>query len=163
MYSFAQRNDTTVMDEPFYALYLTKSEAQHPGRKEVLATQPSDEMMVKKQIADSSHKAVLFIKNMAHHMEVMEAPFLPGAINIFLIRDPKQIIASYAQVIEKPVMRDIGIEYQYHLFNKLAEKGQSSIVLDSGMLLEDPSVVLEKLCHQCSIGFQPAMLSWKAG
>lgn len=162
MYAFAQRNDTRVADEPFYALYLSKSGAQHPGRAEVLASQSSDEATVKAQLA-SADKPVLFIKNMAHHMEAMHAPLMDHAIHIMLIRDPKQIIASYAQVIENPVMRDIGIEYQYHLFQQLEKRGEQPIVLDSGLLLEDPERVLEKLCHRCAIGFQPAMLRWKAG
>ena len=44
MYSFAQRPDTTVVDEPLYAHYLSKtdSEAGHPGTDEVLASQEND-------------------------------------------------------------------------------------------------------------------------
>ncbi|MGK7368639.1 MAG: hypothetical protein ACNS64_00385, partial [Candidatus Halalkalibacterium sp. M3_1C_030] len=36
MYSFAQRSDTKVIDEPFYAYYLRKTGKKHPGREEVL-------------------------------------------------------------------------------------------------------------------------------
>ena len=163
MYSFAQRSDTNVLDEPFYALYLRKSGALHPSREDVLTAQSSDEKGVKSEIAANNHKPVVFVKNMAHHMEVMEEPFMARAIHIFLIRDPKQIIASYAQVIEKPVMRDIGIEYQYTLFKQLEERHEQLIVLDSGLLLEDPRSVLEQLCHRCAIGFEPSMLTWDAG
>ena len=35
MYSFAQRTDTVVLDEPFYAFYLHKSGIHHPGKEEV--------------------------------------------------------------------------------------------------------------------------------
>jgi hypothetical protein len=163
MYSFAQRTDTTVVDEPFYAVYLTVSGAVHPGKEEVIADQSSDENVVRKQLSQLTSKPVVFVKNMAHHMEVMQEPFLKDAINIFLIRNPKQIIASYAQVIQSPVMRDIGIEYQYSLFRALEEKGQPTIVLDSGLLLENPEAVLRQVCQRCSIGFQPAMLAWSAG
>jgi hypothetical protein len=47
MYSFAQRTDTRVVDEPFYALYLSESGAEHPGREDVLADQSADEATVK--------------------------------------------------------------------------------------------------------------------
>jgi hypothetical protein len=100
---------------------------------------------------------------MAHHMEVMDEPFLKNAINIFLIRNPRQIIASYAQVIQSPIMRDIGIEYQYHLFKELEGRGEQGIVVDSGLLLENPEAVLSQLCKRCAMGFQDAMLTWKAG
>jgi hypothetical protein len=162
MYSFAQRTDTRVVDEPFYALYLSESGAEHPGREDVLADQSADEATVKNQLAQNG-KTVVFVKNMAHHMEVMEEPFLKDAINVFLIRNPHQIIASYAQVIHSPVMRDIGIEYQYTLFKELESKGQQVIILDSGLLLENPEAVLRQLCQRCAIGFQPSMLTWKAG
>lgn len=163
MYSFAQRSDTRVVDEPFYALYLSKSGALHPGREEILKAQPTDEEIVKRQLTSATGKPILFIKNMAHHMEVMTNPFFYNAMHIFLIRDPKQIIASYAEVINKPVMKDIGIEYQYTLFQELQKAGEQLIVLDSGILLEDPPGVLQQLCKQCFIGFEPEMLSWEPG
>jgi hypothetical protein len=163
MYSFAQRTDTHVLDEPFYALYLSKSGASHPGREDVLADQSADENLVKKKILHPQGKPVVFVKNMAHHMEVMDHPFLENAVNIFLIRNPKQIIASYAQVIQSPVMRDIGIEYQYYLFKEAEKKGQMGIVVDSGLLLENPEAVLSKLCERSGINFQSAMLAWESG
>jgi hypothetical protein len=163
MYSFAQRSDTTVTDEPFYAVYLQRSGVHHPGRDEVLKAQSADEYLVKKQIRALTDKPVVFVKNMAHHMEIMDDPWLENAINIFLIRNPKQIIASYAQVIESPIMRDIGIEYQYYLFKELEKKNQQTIVVDSGLLLENPHAVLQQLCQRCSIAFEPSMLTWKAG
>lgn len=163
MYSFAQRSDTTVFDEPFYAVYLDKSGAPHPGRDEVLKAQSKDEDVVRTMIQNHKETPVLFIKNMAHHMEVMKKPFFDNAINIFLIRNPKQIIASYAQVIEKPVMRDIGIEYQYTLFQQLINQKNKVVVLDSNLVLENPEAVLRQLCAACDIPFDNGMLTWKKG
>lgn len=162
MYSFAQRSDTQVVDEPFYALYFSKTNVDHPGKVEVLNAQSSNENEVKAEIFKQHSKPVYFIKNMAHHIEVMEdQSFLSKCINIFLIRNPKQIIASYAQVVEKPVMRDIGIEYEWQLFKKL--KDPNSIVLDSGLLLQNPESVLKKVCECAGITFETQMLSWQAG
>jgi hypothetical protein len=163
MYSFAQRSDTTVFDEPFYAVYLDKSGAKHPGRDEVLQAQSTNEDVVHTMIENHKSTPVLFIKNMAHHMEVMKKPFFDNSINIFLIRNPKQIIASYAQVIEQPVMRDIGIEYQFTLFEQLKNQNSNVIVLDSGLSLQHPEAVLKKLCDACNIPFEPAMLRWQTG
>ena len=42
MYSFAQRSDTTVFDEPLYAHYLKESGVIHPGREEVLLEQENE-------------------------------------------------------------------------------------------------------------------------
>jgi hypothetical protein len=163
MYSFAQRSDTTVLDEPFYAVYLSRSKVIHPGADEVLASLPGNEEEAQRQVRQANEKLVLFVKNMAHHMEVLGDPFIRDAVNIFLIRDPKLILTSYAKVITTPVMRDIGVEYQYGLFSRLQEHGHEPIVLDSGLLLENPGVVLQKLCDRCSIPFEQRMVHWPKG
>jgi hypothetical protein len=163
MYSFAQRSDTQVLDEPFYAVYLLKSNARHPGAQQVLEALPRDEGSVRSHIASLSDKPVLFVKNMAHHMEVLDDPFVPGAENIFLTRDPRQILSSYAAVISHPCMRDLGIQYQYELFCRLREKGINPIVLDSEYLLHDPTNVLAKLCQRCGLKFEQRMAHWPAG
>ncbi|HEU5291181.1 MAG TPA: sulfotransferase family protein [Cyclobacteriaceae bacterium] len=161
MYSFAQRSDTQVVDEPFYAVYLSKTQASHPGKDDVLKAQSSDEEVVKRELFRAWTKPVLFIKNMAHHIEVMSDGFLSKCINIFLIRDPKQLIASYAQVIEKVTMRDIGVQHEYELFEKIAD--QNTIVIDSGLLLQNPESVLKQACEKSGIKFEREMLHWKAG
>jgi hypothetical protein len=163
MYSFAQREDTTVLDEPYYAVYLVKTDADHPGKQDVINNLPTTEKGVAKLISVTSTKPVLFIKNMAHHLEILDNRWVKDAVNVFLIRNPYQIIASYAEVINKPVMRDIGIEYQYQLFDELANKGKQPVVLDSGLLLENPEEVLKMLCKRCSIEFDQRMLHWPTG
>ena len=163
MYSFAQRTDTAVIDEPFYAVYLTRSTAEHPGKKEVLRTLSADEDEVKAKLTSQREKPVLFIKNMAHHMEVLADPFIAGATNIFLIRDPRQILASYAKVIARPVMRDIGIAYQYTLFEELLKKGEDPIVIDSHFLLQNSVAILTQVCARCGLPFEQRMAHWPAG
>ncbi len=162
MYSFAQRSDTLVIDEPFYAVYFSKTNVDHPGKEDVLNAQSASEEKVKAEVFRQHEKPVYFVKNMAHHIEVMtDHAFISQCINIFLIRNPKQIIASYAQVIEKPVMRDIGIEYEWKLFEELNDP--KSIVLDSGLLLENPESVLKQVCDSAGIAFEKQMLNWKSG
>lgn len=163
MYSFAQRNDTWVVDEPFYAVYFLKTGIIHPGKDEVLENQPHAEKEVLFQLFTQHPRPVSFIKNMAHHLEVLEHFPYDTCENIFLIRNPKQIIASYAQVIDQPEMRDIGIEYQYKLFEKLAASGKVPIVLETNLLLENPRVVLQKTCDAIGLPFEEGMLSWPAG
>ena len=162
MYSFAQRSDTLAVDEPFYAVYFSKTDVDHPGKAEVLKAQSASEEKVSAEVFRKHEKPVFFIKNMAHHIEVMDNhDFLSKCINIFLIRNPKQIIASYAQVINNPVMRDIGIEYEWKLFDELNDP--KSIVLDSGLLLENPESVLKQVCERAGIAFEKQMLTWPSG
>lgn len=163
MYSFAQRTDTVVLDEPYYAFYLHKSGVEHPGKDEVLMSQPTDEGAVNELIFGTWPKEILFIKNMAHHLELMDQGFADRVTNVFLIRNPRQILASYSQVIEAPTLRDIGVEYQFGLFERLRKKGRSPIVIDSGVVLKDPESVLKKVCSMVGIPFMKEMLSWNPG
>ena len=163
MYSFAQRSDTTVLDEPFYAVYLLASGADHPAKEDVIRAQPNSEAEVKRTLLALQNKPVVFIKNMSHHLEVMDQSFVNDVVNVFFIRDPRQIIASYAQVIQKPTMRDIGVEYQFNLWQRLMKENQDPIVLDAGYLLQNPGSVLKKLCERIGIPYDLSMLKWPAG
>jgi hypothetical protein len=163
MYAFAQRPDTIVSDEPFYGVYLKKSGVDHPGKNEVLKSQSDNEDIVFEQLFKERNNQILFVKNMAHHVEVIRHDFLDRARNIFLIRNPAQIISSYAQVIDRPVMRDIGIQYQYELFSTLQAQGTKPAVVDSNLLLDNPDSVLRQLCEHAEIPFDRDMLSWKSG
>jgi hypothetical protein len=100
---------------------------------------------------------------MAHHMALLDQTFIDEVTNLFLIRNPKQILASYSNVIQAPTLRDIGIEYQYDLFNRLLAKGRHPVVVDAGLLLQDPPAVLKQLCQRLDIQFYREMLHWSSG
>tara|TARA_B100000886_G_scaffold173669_1_gene118826 strand:+ start:4472 stop:5179 length:708 start_codon:yes stop_codon:yes gene_type:complete len=161
MYSFSRRPDTTVIDEPFYAHYLSTTGIDHPGREDTLKFMSADINEVLSNIFSNQKCEVLFLKNMAHHHQQMKLDFLENMTNLFLVRNPHQLIASFAQVIENPTMQDIGLEKSWELFNIV--KSQNPIVIDSGEILKDPKGLLKKLCKKLQIKFYDEMLSWKKG
>ena len=161
MYSFSRRPDTTVIDEPFYAHYLSTTGIDHPGRDETLKFMSSDINEILSNIFSNQKCEVLFLKNMAHHHQQMKLDFLENMTNLFLVRNPHQLIASFAQVIENPTMQDIGLEKSWELFHIV--KRQNPIVLDSAEILKDPKGLLKKLCKKLQIKFYDEMLSWKKG
>lgn len=165
MYSFAQRADTIALDEPFYGHYLLKTGIEHPGREETISSQEKDPEKVIANIRElqESHP-IVFVKNMAHHHEVMSWDYMKDFRNILLIRDPKQLIASFAQVIKKPTMLDIGLKNEAELLDFILEKcTHSPIVIDSNNILSNPERGLSVLCKQLNIEFDAAMLSWESG
>lgn len=166
MYSFAQRTDTTVVDEPLYAHYLSKTntEVEHPGTPEILASQSQDgNQVVEEVILGPYPTPVAFFKQMTHHLIVLDEAFLGQTDHILLIRDPKAIINSYAKVIPNPSHADIGIQKQVELFRKLKKLNRLKAVLDTTQLLLNPSQVLTQLCEQLEIPFDESMLQWEAG
>jgi hypothetical protein len=166
MYSFASRPDTRVADEPFYASYLHRfPEVDHPGREEVLTAQPTQPQQVvsllRQKAAAAKH---LFVKNMGHHLIGVEPAFMLGFTNVFLIRHPEPLIASLAQIIPEPVLRDVALARQAELFHYLtAHTGSTPVVIDSETVLANPPRALERLCSALDMAYTPAMLSWPRG
>ncbi len=164
MYSWAQRPDTVVVDEPLYGYYLQKTGVDHPGREEIMAAMDCDRDRVVAQMTSGIYPAPLvFFKHMAHHMVEVDYHMMAPLHNLFFIRSPRQVLTSYAQVITHPVSEDVGIEKQYELYRFATEKGYKTWVLDSGQLLQSPSLVLQKLCAAMEIPFYPEMLHWQPG
>lgn len=162
MYSFAQRKDMDVIDEPFYANYLLRTGKDHPGRQEVLQTQNSD-LSTQVQSFYKGTKEHMFVKNIAHHLDKVDLNYLQEYRNILYLRDPRRILTSISKIIPNPTLLDIGIEVLFKVMNSLKREGRSFIVLNSSDLLAKPIETLYILCHHLNIPFDEAMLSWPAG
>ena len=166
MYSFAQRPDTRVVDEPLYAHYLSHTPAQqyHPAADEVLASQDNDgEAVVRDVILGPCDRQVLFLKQMTHHLVELDLGFLAKTMNVILTRDPVDMLPSYQQQVETPSLRDTGYPQHLELLEALYEIGQEPTVLDSRETLRDPPSVLRQLCERIGLTFDESMLQWDAG
>jgi hypothetical protein len=164
MYSFAQRQDTHVVDEPLYGHYLKITGADHPGKNEIIEQMDCDgERVVREVILGDCNSSLKFFKNMAHHLVELDRSFLSQTLNILLTRDPNEVIPSLAMNIPSPRLQDTGYEVQVDLLALFIREGQQPIVLDSKQLLLDPSGVLEALCQRLGIQYFDAMLTWPEG
>ena len=165
MYSFAQRADTRVVDEPLYAHYLLKtdSKAVHPGREEIIADQENDGNQVVQRILTDHERPLMYYKQMTHHLIDLDWDFLKQTQNVLLIRDPRRILASYSKVVEQPTISDIGMDLQGKLFDFLVENKALTAVVDARLLLMNPERVLRQLCERIGIEFDEKMLQWPAG
>lgn len=167
MRSFENRPDAAVVDEPFYAVYLHQTGAQHPMREEVLASQPLDWRDVVSRLEGPVPKGrqVLYQKHMTHHMlPDIGREWISGMRNAFLIRDPKEVLLSYAEVRGMATPDDIGIPQQRELFERVADSvGHAPPVVDSNDVLRDPKRLLTALCSELGIAFRNEMLSWPPG
>jgi hypothetical protein len=120
--------------------------------------------MIQESFFQFDKTPVLFLKDMAHHLIDMDLSFLDKVTNLFLIRNPNQLIASFAEVIHTPTLEDIGLEHEWKLFQEISQtNGKPPVVLDSGDLLVDPERVLPELCRALDLPIDMSMASWKAG
>jgi len=166
MYSFAQRKDIRAVDEPLYGHYLRTSGARHPARDEIMAAMNCDgnvvmQELIERQIADRSCR--LFLKHMAHHLLNLDLGFLRETSNIFLIRNPREMLPSLTVQLPHATLRDTGLRRQWQLFEELRDAGQAPAILDSRLLLLDPRGTLRQLCEHLGLDFDPGMLHWDAG
>lgn len=166
MYSFAQRGDTTVVDEPLYAHYLTSSNAReyHPGADEVIASQENDgQKVIEKVIFGNYDTPVVFFKHMTHHLVDLDWGFMRDTINVILTRDPRDMLPSIVKQIPNPTMRDVGYAAHLELMEYLKGIGQNPMVIDSKEVLMDPKKKLTGICGHIRIPFDETMLNWEAG
>ena len=165
MYSFAQRKETAVVDEPFYAYYLNNinSNTLHPGKKEILNSQSSNFKKVLRELNEIHTKELLFIKNMTHHLNGQNIDFAKNWCNIILTRSPKRSIASFSKVIKTPSLQDLGYRLQYELAKEFQKKKIDFYLLEAEDLLLNPEKQLKKVCDFSQIKFSKEMLSWNKG
>ena len=162
MRAWENRPDTVVVDEPLYACYLSATGLDHPGRDEVIASQPTDWRVVLRGLARDPLPpgiTVCYQKHMTHHLlPEMDRAALAPLRHAFLIREPRGLLASYARVRSAPTVDDLGLRQQAEIY---AEFGGP--VLDSADLLAAPEAVLRALCAALDVPFLAAMLSWPPG
>lgn len=167
MYSFRQRGDTTVVDEPLYSHYLTTiaDRSEHPGTAAIVASMSTDARRVAEEvILAAGERPVRFYKQMAHHLVPGVPPeVLTECRNVLLVRDPVEVLSTIVAQLPSPVMRDIGIARQVALYDELVSLCQDVPVLDARLLLLDPPGVLGQLCERLGIDWDEAMLSWPPG
>lgn len=167
MRAWENREDTAVIDEPFYAHYLVETGVNHPGRDEVIAAQENDDAKVAATLTGPipGGKTIWYQKHMTQHMlPDMPLDWLDRVANCFLIREPERVAASFT--IQRPdaAAWELGFEQQARLFDHVCERtGHAPPVLDAADVLQDPRGMLGALCAKLDIPFTERMLRWPAG
>jgi hypothetical protein len=167
MRSWGNRDDTIVVDEPFYAHYLAVTGRQHRGREEVIAHHETDWRRVVDTLLAPlpGGVSVFYQKQMSHHLlPDMGRDWLPQLTHAFLIRDPRSMLASLAEKLEDCNLADTGLPQQVEIFDHVvATTGQVPPVVDSVDLLAVPEATLRRLCAALGVPFSERMLAWPPG
>jgi len=165
MRAFGNRADCTAMDEPFYGAYLAATGADHPMKEAIIASMECDPDAVALQCLGPFATPVCYQKHMPHHMiEGFPLDWAARATNVFLIRHPRRVLASYARKKQSVTERDIGYRRMLEIDRHVTEMtGKTPVVVASEDILAEPEAMLAALCAAVGIDFDPAMLSWEAG
>jgi hypothetical protein len=167
MRAWENRGDTAVWDEPLYAYYLAATGLDHPGAEEVIAAGEKDWRRVVAAILGPipGGKSVSFQKHMTHHLlDEIDRSWLESVTHCFLIRDPREVVASYARTRGNLVIEDLGVLQQAEIFDHVrARTGTTPLVIDARDVLEDPRGIMQRLCEAVGVAFMPEMLCWPPG
>ena len=166
MYAFGQRADFHVMDEPFYAAYLDRTGLDHPMREAVMSSQPRDPEKVAASLVGPvpDGKPHVYQKHMTQHMvDGIPRDWMRSVRNVFLIRHPARVIASFAAKYEALTLADIGFTQQSELCDALTSDEHTPIVIDSSDIRDDPEGMLCHLCSVLDLPWDDAMLHWPRG
>jgi Sulfotransferase domain len=162
MRSWGARSDCVVLDEPLYAFYLTHVDIDHPGHEEIVRSQPTDWQTVVHAMTSAEPPGgarVLYQKHMTHHVLAdIDRDRLAPLRHAFLIRDPAEVLRSYAKVRGEPTLEDLGLPQQVELFERFGGP-----VVDARDVLHSPDALLNALCAALGVTYDPAMTSWPAG
>ena len=166
MYAFASRPDFTAVDEPFYAAYLNETGLKHPMRDQILIAQPQDPHQVVDSLLGPDPEGCpnVYHKHMTQHMiEAIPRDWMLKVTNVFLIRHPARVVASFAKKYPNPKIEDIGFHQQADLFRYLVKNGQKPIVINSADIRSNPEQKLRDLCGALGLAFDAKMLKWTKG
>ena len=166
MYSFGNRADFHAVDEPFYGPYLRATGLDHPMRDAILASRPESAITVEQSLIGviPNGKPHAYHKHMCQHMvEGIPRGFMAECVNIFLLRHPARVAASFMKGYPQATADDIGFARQAELYEHCLALGQTPIVIDSADIRGNPEGVLRRLCLAIGVPFDPAMLHWPQG
>jgi hypothetical protein len=168
MRSWSARSDAAVCDEPLYAHYLTaRGDRRHPGFEATLANHDADVPRIVRWLTGPvpQGKRVFYQKHMAHHLlPGMALDWVDSLTNAFLIRDPREMLASLAELLPEPQLPDTGLPQQVALFQRVrSQTGVAPPVLDAADVLRNPRRALTMLCETVGLEFQDEMLCWALG
>ena len=166
MRAWENRGDCAVSDEPLYAAYLATTGMDHPMREEVIAAGDTDWRGVVSYLLGPvpGDRPIWYQKHMTHHLlPGMDRAWIAQLANVLLIRDPREVVASYLKARTTVTAEDIGLPQQTELFDILSDAGTPPPIIDAGDFLRAPETCLRALCELLHIGFTDRMLHWPSG
>ncbi|KAJ4755307.1 D-alanine aminotransferase [Rhynchospora pubera] len=164
MYSFAQRDDMEIVDEPFYANFLIVTGVERPYRDELLSrTEPDVNKLVKEVIFGPGKKKYRYCKQIAYECpHGILSELLKKGKHFILIRNPINILSSFHKVSPASFL-ELGYPGLLAIYTELSELVAAPPVINAEDLQNDPEAVLRGLCDDLGIPFQASMLGWEAG
>ena len=102
---------------------------------------------------------------MTHHMlPHIGRDWFDAVTHVFLIRDPREVLASYLKSRPHATAEDIGVPQESALYEEVSKRTNvPPPVINADEFLKQPEAHLRALCDVLRIPFTQRMLRWPAG
>jgi Sulfotransferase domain len=157
----AERGDFATVHEPFS--YLANN-----GQTEVDGEVVSDEASLLAAIRTLAGRRPVFTKDTTDERYpglLADREFLRSdARHTFLIRHPRDTIASYHAINPRMRRHNLGFESLYEIYQRVAGlTGRPPVVMDGDDLVADPHRMVRAYCAAVGIPYLPQALAWRPG
>jgi hypothetical protein len=153
-----ERGDYTVLHEPF-------SHLMNFGESKVGEQVVRSEQELVPALWRMAAEQPLFFKDTTdflYPLLLTDQSFLAGAIHTFLIRHPREAIASHYAMHPGLQRDEIGFARLAEIYDAVAAAtGKPAVVIDSDDLVEKPHETIQAYCDAVGIPFKPEALSWQ--
>ena len=167
MYSFDNRDDCIAIDEPLYAHFLKSTGTNHPNAKKIIQNEETEiDIVISNLLGPNPRsKPIWYQKHMCHHIsDDHDLSWTNNLRNCFLIRNPREVLLSLSRVTDSIDIRATGLQQQKRILENISQfLGETPPIVDSNDILENPKLILSKLCESLGIPFSNQMLSWEPG
>ena len=155
----AERHDHLVVHEPF-------SHVADFGKADVAGRTVHSESELITALRELSERTPVFFKDTTdfHYPLLVASEFLAEAEHTFIIRDPREIVASHYALNPDLTRDEIGVARLGEIHDAVAERtGRAPVVVDSDDLLANPEATVRAYCAAVGIDFRPEALTWQPG
>ncbi|MGW4777710.1 sulfotransferase-like domain-containing protein [Streptomyces filamentosus] len=158
--SVAERGDFLVLHEPF-------SHLADFGREEIEGVECRTEAEVIARLLELGRERQVFVKDTTDFRYpgvLADARFLGGARHTFIVRDPREAIASHYGLNPGLGRNEIGFEWLREIHDRVTEvTGTDPAVVDAADLVAAPAATLRAYCAAIGVPFLEHALSWRPG
>ncbi|WP_017582727.1 sulfotransferase-like domain-containing protein [Nocardiopsis valliformis] len=152
-----ERGDLTTLHEPF-------SHLKDFGAAEVDGVRCADEQTLMDRLSALSERTTVFVKDTTdfRYPGLLEAgDFLRSASHAFLIRDPREAIASHHRLNPELERDEVGFARTREIFEAVEKYGGEPAVLDSEDLVRYPEATVRAYCERVGLDFRPEAMKWR--
>jgi hypothetical protein len=164
---FIERGDFVVMHEPFSELYYMLEGRANAVHADFDATNLASYETIRSRITEAARQKSVCFKDMCYHCHdhlKKDDSFLRRITNVFLIRDPRQAIASHFAKNPDVTCEEIGYEAQASIFRQVWDlTDKQPLVIDADDLQQDPAGIMETLFRRIGFEHLANAMHWQPG